>query len=130
MEANLEGDTKRHENTNHVGIGMDSAIIQLENHPELSLVQSVDFFYPLIDDPYTMGRIALANVVSDIYAVGVVDIDKIDMILSASTSFTDHERDVVLPMIINGFKDAAKDAGCDVKVQNIAENPWCIIGNY
>lgn len=107
---------------------MDSAIVPINNHPELSLVQSVDFFYPLVDDPYTMGRIALANVVSDVYAVGVVSIDKIGMILSSCTEFTDQEREVVVPMIIRGFRDAARDAGCNVKIQNIAENPWCIIG--
>lgn len=128
VDVNLEGMDKKND-TDHVGIGMDSAVIPLKNHPELSLVQTVDFFYPLINDPYIMGRIALANVVSDIYSVGVIEIDKIAMILSSSTSFTDLEREVVMPMIIRGFKDAAKEAGCEVKVQNIAENSWCIIGN-
>lgn len=128
MDVNLEGKDKKNDD-NHVGIGMDSAVIPLKNHPELSLVQSVDFFYPLIDDPYSMGRIALANVVSDVYSVGVVEIDKITMILSSCTNFTELEREVVMPMIIRGFKDAAKEAGCVVKFQNIAVNPWCIIGN-
>ena len=37
---------------------------------ELALVQTVDFFPPVVDDPYTYGAIAVANAVSDIYAMG------------------------------------------------------------
>lgn len=84
------------------GIGMDSAVIPLAKH-NLSLVQTVDFFYPLLDDPYTMGRIALANVVSDVYAVGVTEIDRVSLILSASTEFTEQETDVVVSKIVAGF---------------------------
>ena len=82
---------------------MDSAVIPL-NKFGLSLVQTVDFFYPLVDDPYLMGKIALANVVSDVYAVGVTNIDKITMILSASTELTEKECGIVMPMIIKGFR--------------------------
>lgn len=38
--------------------------------PELALVQTVDFFTPMVDDPWTFGEIAAANAVSDIYAMG------------------------------------------------------------
>jgi selenide, water dikinase len=38
--------------------------------PELALVQTVDFFTPVVDDPYTFGAIAAANAVSDVYAMG------------------------------------------------------------
>lgn len=38
-----------------IGIGMDSAVIPLKRHG-LSLVQSVDCFYPLVDDPFNMGK--------------------------------------------------------------------------
>lgn len=85
------------------GIGMDCAVIPLKRNG-LSLVQTVDFFYPLLDDPYVMGQIALANVVSDVYAVGVTNIDKISLILSASTEFTNKETEVVASRIIAGFK--------------------------
>lgn len=37
---------------------------------ELALVQTVDFFAPIVDDPYTFGRIAAANAMSDVYAMG------------------------------------------------------------
>lgn len=38
--------------------------------PDLALVQSVDFFTPIVDDPYAWGRIAAANALSDLYAMG------------------------------------------------------------
>ena len=37
---------------------------------KLALVQTVDFFTPIVDDPYTFGQIAAANSLSDVYAMG------------------------------------------------------------
>lgn len=105
---------------------MDSSVIPLKH--DLHLVQTVDFFYPLIDDPHMLGRIALANVVSDVYAVGALAIDEIKLVCSAPTEFSDQERDIVVPMIIRGFQEAAAEAQCPAKIGSIALNPWCIIG--
>ena len=38
--------------------------------PDLALVQTVDFFTPVVDDPYTFGQIAATNSLSDVYAMG------------------------------------------------------------
>src|ERR1700730_10239673 len=46
----------------------DAAVYRLT--PELALVQTVDFFTPVVDDPYTFGAITAANAVSDVYAMG------------------------------------------------------------
>src|ERR1035437_4757563 len=46
----------------------DAGIYRLT--PELALVQTVDFFTPIVDDPYTYGAIAAANALSDVYAMG------------------------------------------------------------
>jgi selenide,water dikinase len=46
----------------------DAGVYQLA--PGLAIVQTVDFFPPLVEDPYTFGRIAAANSLSDIYAMG------------------------------------------------------------
>lgn len=107
---------------------MDSAVLPHPRYPDTYLIQTVDFFYPLVDDPYTMGKIALANVASDIYATGVTRIDKLRMIISAPTEFSDAQRDRVIPLIIKGFRDAAVATDCSVEVQNITINPWVLIG--
>lgn len=109
------------------GIGMDSAVIPLPRHG-LSLVQSVDFFYPLVDDPFTMGAIAFSNMSSDIFATGVTKLDKVTLILSSPHEFSDKQRDIVIPMMIKGFSEAAKSTGNNVRVGNIASNPWCVVG--
>lgn len=46
----------------------DAGIFQLT--PDMALVQTVDFFTPIVDDPYSFGRIAAANSLSDVYAMG------------------------------------------------------------
>ena len=38
--------------------------------PEIALIQTVDFFTPVVNDPYTFGQIAAANAISDVYAMG------------------------------------------------------------
>ena len=48
----------------------DAGVYQLT--PELALVQTVDYFPPIVDDAYTYGQIAAANALSDIYAMGGV----------------------------------------------------------
>lgn len=105
---------------------MDSSVIALKR--DLFLVQSVDFFYPLIDDPFMLGKIALANVVSDVFAVGATEIDQIKLIVTAPTEFTEQEREVVVPMVMQGFLEAAKAWNAPVQIGSIAENPWCVIG--
>lgn len=53
-----------------VGIetGDDAAVYRLG--PDLALIQTVDYFTPIVDDPYSFGAIAAANALSDIYAMG------------------------------------------------------------
>jgi len=46
----------------------DAGVYQLT--PEVALVQTVDFFTPIVDDPFTYGAIAAANALSDVYAMG------------------------------------------------------------
>ena len=48
--------------------GDDSAVFRLSD--DVALVQTIDFFTPLVDDPYDFGRIAAANALSDVYAMG------------------------------------------------------------
>ena len=114
-------------NVASIGIGLDSCVIPLR-HSGLSLIQTTDFFYPLIEDPYIMGRIACCNVLSDIYAMGVSEVDNMLMLLSVSQKMTEKERDLVMPRMIQGFKDCAQEAGTSVNGGQTVFNPWLIIG--
>ncbi len=46
----------------------DACVYQISD--ELAVIETVDFFTPIVDDPYTFGQIAAANALSDIYAMG------------------------------------------------------------
>ena len=46
----------------------DAAVYKL--HDEMATIQTLDFFTPIVDDPYTFGQIAAANSLSDVYAMG------------------------------------------------------------
>ena len=85
------------------GIGMDCSITPTRHH-NLSLVQTTDFFYPLVDDPYVMGKITCANVLSDLYAMGVTDCDNMLMLLGVPQKMTEKERAIIIPIIMRGFK--------------------------
>ena len=61
----------RHEHTDLlVGLGRsdDAAVYRVTD--ELAIVSTVDFFPPIVDDPYLYGAIAAANSMSDVYAMG------------------------------------------------------------
>lgn len=50
------------------------------------------------------GKIACANVLSDLYAMGVTECDNMLMLLGVSTKMTEKERDVVVPLMLRGFR--------------------------
>ncbi len=52
--------------------GDDGAVVRLS--PDLAVIQTLDFFMPIVDDPYDFGRIAAANSLSDVYAMGGVPV--------------------------------------------------------
>ncbi|KAF0041219.1 hypothetical protein F2P81_007117 [Scophthalmus maximus] len=110
-----------------LGIGMDTCVIPLR-HGGLSLVQTTDYIYPIVDDPYMMGRIACANVLSDLYAMGVTECDNMLMLLGVSNKMSEKERDKVMPLVIQGFKDASEEAGTSVTGGQTVLNPWVVLG--
>lgn len=111
-----------------LGIGMDASVTPIPGKPDTLLAQTTDFFYPLVDDPYMQGRIACANVLSDLYAMGVVNCHNMLMLLAVSKDMTDKERDVVIPLMMQGFQDTAQEAGCLVTGGQTVMNPWVTIG--
>lgn len=106
---------------------MDSCIVPTR-HKDISLVQTTDFFYPLVEDPYMQGKIACANVLSDLYATGVSDCENMLMLLGVSQRLTRQQRDVITPMVIQGFSDLCEEAGSSCNGGQTVINPWFIIG--
>jgi len=78
--------------------------------PELALVQTVDFFTPIVDDPFTFGQIAAANSLSDVYAMGGRPISALSIV-----GFPNTGRDVeILEKILQGGLAKMQEAGCTV----------------
>uniref|UniRef100_A0A2K6AC16 selenide, water dikinase n=1 Tax=Mandrillus leucophaeus TaxID=9568 RepID=A0A2K6AC16_MANLE len=112
---------------NMLDIRMDTCVISLR-HGGRSLVQTTDYIYPIVEDPYMTGRIASASVLSDFYAVGVMECDNMLMLLGVSNKMTDREGDKVMPLINQGFKDAAEETGTSVTSGQTVLNPWIVLG--
>jgi selenide,water dikinase len=74
---------------------------------DLALVQTVDFFAPIVDDPYTFGRIAATNALSDVYAMGGEPLTALN-IVGFPTGSAPIE---VLTEILRGGQDAVHEAG-------------------
>jgi selenide,water dikinase len=86
----------------------DAGVYQLT--PEVALVQTVDFFTPIVDDPYTFGQIAAANALSDVYAMGGRPISALSIV-----GFPNTGRDLaVLESILLGGHAKMQEAGCVV----------------
>ena len=77
---------------------------------DLALVQTVDFFTPIVDDPYAFGQIAAANALSDVYAMGGRPISALSIV-----GFPNTGRDVeILERIVQGGLAKMQEAGCAV----------------
>ena len=76
---------------------------------DLALVQTVDFFTPVVDDPFTFGQIAAANSLSDIYAMGGEPISALSIV-----GFPEKGDSAILEQIIRGGLDKMKEAKCTV----------------
>ncbi|XP_064487106.1 inactive selenide, water dikinase-like protein isoform X2 [Ornithodoros turicata] len=88
----------------------------------------MDYFYPFVEDPYVMGKIACASILSDLYAMGVTECDNIMMTLAISTKLSEKERDAVIPIVVRGFKDGAMEGGTQVTGGQTILNPSLIVG--
>ncbi len=86
----------------------DAAVIQLTE--ELALVLTVDYFTPIVDDPYAFGQIAAANSLSDVYAMGGEPL----ALLSIVGFPKDKLPFSILAQILRGGADKAREAGVSV----------------
>ena len=71
-----------------------------------ALVQTVDFFTPIVDDPYVYGQIAAANALSDVYAMGARPLTAL-----AIAGFPKDADRTLLPLIFSGGLDKLREAG-------------------
>ena len=78
--------------------------------PDMALVQTVDFFTPIVDDPWTFGQIAATNSLSDVYAMGGRPVSALSIV-----GFPNTGRDLdMLEKILQGGLAKMQEAGCTV----------------
>ena len=85
--------------------GDDAAIVMVRE--DLALVQTIDFFTPLVDDPYDFGRIAAANALSDVYAMGGTPLSALNVVAFPLEA----QGPEVLAEILRGGLDVVLEAG-------------------
>jgi selenide,water dikinase len=85
----------------------DAGVYKLDDRT--ALVQTVDFFTPIVDDPYTFGQIAATNALSDVYAMGGVPRTALAMVC-----FPEKEDLEILERILAGGLSKMQEAGCTV----------------
>jgi len=85
----------------------DAGVYQLS--PDQALVQTVDFFTPIVDDPYTFGQIAATNSLSDVYAMGGKPLTALGLVC-----FPDKADLEILERILAGGLSKMMEAGCTV----------------
>jgi selenide,water dikinase len=82
----------------------DAAVYQLND--EQAVVSTVDFFPPIVDDPYTFGSIAAANAMSDVYAMGGEVLFALNL-----AAFPDDLDRAILSEILRGGAEKVREAG-------------------
>ena len=97
--------------------GDDAAVFALSD--DLALVQTVDFFTPIVDDPFDFGRIAAANALSDVYAMGGQPLTALNLVAFPLQRLGPD----VLRGILEGGLAVAQEAGCAVVGGHSIDDP-------
>src|SRR5919206_1429694 len=95
----------------------DAGVFRLTD--ELALVQTVDFFTPIVDDPYAFGRIAAANALSDVYAMGATPVSALNLVAYPLETLGPE----LLAEILRGGADAVQAAGASVVGGHSIDDP-------
>jgi selenide,water dikinase len=100
----------------------DAGVYRLDRHR--ALVQTVDFFTPIVDDPFSYGQIAAANSLSDIFAMGGRPLTALNIVGFP----TDLVRTRVISSILRGGLAKAAEVGCAIIGGHSIRNPEPIYG--
>jgi selenium donor protein len=93
-----------------VGTGSsdDAAVYRINDSQ--AIVQTIDFFTPIVDDPYDFGAIAATNAISDIYAMGATPLFALNVVTFPTKSLSQE----ILKQILRGASDKAAEAGISI----------------
>lgn len=94
----------------------------------LNIISTIDFFYPLVNDPFNQGRIGAANVISDLYSVGIQEIRNILMIIAASSQMNKQEQYITTKLMMQGFAETIALAESKVTGGQSVINEFPMIG--
>ena len=86
---------------------------------EVALVQTVDFFTPIVDDPFTFGQIAVANALSDVYAMGGTPLTALNLVAFPIKTLPSS----VLKEILLGGLSKLEEAGVALVGGHTVEDP-------
>lgn len=100
----------------------DAAVYRVA--PDLALVQTLDFFTPIVDDPYLFGQIAAANSLSDVYAMGGKPVTAMN-IVAVPTDLLSLE---TINQILKGGADKVAEANCALAGGHTVQNPEPLYG--
>src|SRR4051795_12010674 len=95
----------------------DAAVYRVSD--ELAIVTTVDFFTPIVDDPYDFGRVAATNALSDVYAMGGRPLTALNLLAYSLEDLGDEP----LRQILRGGADAASAAGVAVVGGHSIDDP-------
>ncbi len=100
----------------------NSSVVKITDN--LAVLNTLDFFTPMVDEPEIQGRIAGSNVTSDIYALAVTNIVSVLSIMA----FPENMPDELAIGMLKGFGDFCREMGAPVVGGHTIRNPWPIIG--
>lgn len=100
----------------------NSSVVKITD--KLAVLNTLDFFTPMVDEPEIQGRIAGSNVTSDIYALAVTNIVSVLSIMA----FPENMPDELAVGMLKGFGDFCREMGAPVVGGHTIRNPWPIIG--
>ena len=93
-------------------VGLDTKVVGgvIEIQSGIKIIQTVDFFTPILDDPFDWGRVAAANALSDIYAMGGKPLSALQLVSWPRDDLSFE----ILSEVLNGGLEIMNQAGCTI----------------